>query len=75
MDDLLDGLSDIEKDILKKFQNDEEITYDKSNDKHRILLNEYVKDNIDFWVDEYSSCLSKYDMKVKFINAEEYNTN
>lgn len=75
MDDLLDKLEDIDDFILEKFESDKNIIFDKNNDNHRYLLNEYVKDNIDFWVNEYGSCLSEYDMKVKFINAKEYITN
>lgn len=74
MDDLFDKLDDIDVGIVEKFESDKGIIFDKTNDNHRYLLNEYVKENIDFWVDEYASFLSDdFNIEVKFINAKKHN--
>ena len=40
--------------------------YDRNNENHKYLLNEYVKDNFDDWILEYEKLLSNYNIEVKF---------
>ena len=60
---------------LKRFKKDKNIIYDRYNENHKYLLNEYVKDTFDDWVNEYEKLFSGYNIKVKFINAKNINNN
>lgn len=72
---LLDGLEDVDELIVERFYEDEHIVFDKNNEDHKYLLNEYVKDNFDEWLDEYEKLFSDSDIEVKFIKVKNKDIN
>ena len=75
MDNLNENLMNMDKSLVKKFEKDRKMKFDKENDNHKYLLNEYLKDNFEEWKNEYTTIYSNYGMMVKFINAKKYNIN
>ena len=68
-------MSDIDDELIEKFEKDKSIVYNREDDNHKYLLNEYLKDNFEEWKDKYNSILSEYNMEATFINAKNYNIN
>ena len=67
---LLKGVNDIDKVIIKKFERDKDIKYYNNNENHEYLLNEYIKDNFDEWIYEYENLFTEYNIYVKYINTK-----
>ena len=74
INDILDNFNKLDIKLVERFKNDKNVIYDRFNENHKYLLNEYVKDTFDDWVNEYESLFSRYNIKVKFINAKNINT-
>ena len=73
MDRFIGDLANVEDMLVGKWEEKEGMVYDKKDDDHKFMLNEYVNDNFETWFNEYNNYLSKYNIEVKFINAKKYN--
>ena len=73
IDVLIDEITEVDAELIKKFNKDNKLSYDSENDNHKYLLNEYLKKNFDYWQHKYNSILLEYNMEVTFINANKYN--
>ena len=72
IDNIIGKMGKIDNSLIKKFEKDKKIKYNRNDDNHKYLLNEYLKDNFDEWEMKYNSFLSEYNMKATFINAKKY---
>ncbi len=73
IDNIIGKMGKIDNSLIKKFEKDKKIKYNRNDDNHKYLLNEYLKDNFDEWEMKYNSFLSEYNMKATFINAKKHN--
>ncbi len=45
-------MSDIDDALIEKFEKDNNIVYNREDDNHKYLLNEYLKGNFEEWKDK-----------------------